>query len=114
MKFYLDEDLSPRIAERLRRKGIDAVCAFEVGNVQISDREQLAYAARECRSLVTRNTRHFILLAQDAIRRQEPHAGIILCAPSIRGSEIQTIAERLVRVAKQFPEGLGGYDMLYL
>lgn len=78
MTFYLDEDVSPKIAERLRKKGIDTVNAIEAGNLQLSDREQLACAAREGRSIVTRNVRHFIVLAQEAIRRQEPHAGIIL------------------------------------
>lgn len=114
MKFYLDEDLSPRIAESLRRRGVDAISAFEVGNVQMSDREQLAYAAREGRCLVTRNARHFVLLSHEAIRRQEPHAGVILCPSSVRGFEIRAVVDALMRVAKRFPEGLGGYDVLYL
>lgn len=114
MKLYLDEDLSPQISERLRKRGIDAVSAFEAGNVQLSDGEQLAYAALEKRSLVTRNARHFLVLAREAIRRQQPHAGIILCSPSIRGYEIGTIIRGLTRLARQFPEGLGDYDVLYL
>jgi predicted nuclease of predicted toxin-antitoxin system len=114
VKFYLDEDLSPRIAESLRKKGIDALSAHDVGNVQLSDREQLAYAAREGRCLVTRNARHFVILSQEAIAHQEPHAGILLCSPSRRGFEIRTIVDALARVAKQFPKGLGGYDVLYL
>ncbi len=114
MKFYLDEDLSPRIAESLRKRGIHALSAHDVGNVQLSDREQLAYAAREDRCLVTRNARHFVVLSQEAIARQEPHAGILLCSPSRRGFEIRTIVDALARVAKQFPKGLGGYDVLYL
>jgi predicted nuclease of predicted toxin-antitoxin system len=114
VKFYLDEDLTPQIAERLRKRGFDAVSAFEAGNAQISDRQQLTYAARAGRCLVTRNVRHFVILAQDAIRRQEPHAGIILCPPRIRGFEIGAIVDALTRLAKRFPEGLGPYDVLYL
>jgi predicted nuclease of predicted toxin-antitoxin system len=114
MRFYLDEDLSPQIAERLRKRGIDAVSALEAGNIQLSDREQLAHAAQAGRCLVTRNVRHFVLLAQDAIRRQQPHAGIILCPPSIRGFEIRAIVDALTRLAKRFPRGLGEYDVLYL
>ena len=114
MKFYLDEDVSPKIAERLRKRGIDAVSAIEAGNLQLSDREQLACAAREGRCLVTRNVRHFIVLAQEAIRRHEPHAGIILCPPSMRGFEVKSIADALTRVAKRFPGGLGEFDVLYL
>jgi hypothetical protein len=114
MKFYLDEDLSPQIAERLRKRGINTVSAFEAGNVQLSDREQLAYAAQAGRCLVTRNVRHFILLAQEAIRQQELHAGIILCPPSIRGFETGAIVDALTRLARHFPRGLGEYDVLYL
>ena len=114
MKFYLDEDLAPQIAARLRTKGIDAVSALEVGNVQLPDSNQLRYAGREGRCLVTRNVRHFVVLAQDAIRRQEPHAGIVLCPPSIRGFEIMKITAALTRLARQFPKGLGEFDVLYL
>jgi uncharacterized protein DUF5615 len=35
MKFYLDEDLSHKIAEHLRKLGADAVSALEVGNTQL-------------------------------------------------------------------------------
>ena len=114
MRFYLDEDLSPRIAEWLRRRGIDAVSAFEVGNIQLSDRDQLAYATREGRCLVTRNARHFVFLSHEAVRQQKAHAGIIVCPSSVRGSEIRAIANRLIQAAKQFPDGLGNYDVLYL
>lgn len=114
MKFNLDEDLSPQIAERLRKRGIDTVSAFEIGNVQLSDREQLAYAAEAGRCLVTRNVRHFVVLAREAVRREQPHAGIILCPSSIRGFEVRIIVDALTRLAKRFPEGLDEYDALYL
>ncbi len=114
MKFHLDEDLSPKVAERLRKRGADAVSALEVGNAQLSDREQLRFAARGGRCLVTRNVRHFAVLARDAIRRNEPHAGIILCPPSIRGYEIAKIVAALVRVSQQYPTGLGEFDVVYL
>lgn len=114
MKFYLDEDLSPRIAEGLRRGDIDTISAHEVGNVQLSDREQLAFAASKGRSLVTRNARHFAVLALEAVRVQLPHARIAICPPSLLGSEIRAIMERLVRIARQYPKGLGPYDVIYL
>ncbi|MEW6681828.1 MAG: DUF5615 family PIN-like protein [Nitrospirota bacterium] len=114
MKLYLDEDLSPTLAQMLRRKGIDAVSAHEIGNLQLADPEQLAYAGREGRCLVTRNARHFVMLARDAIHRQTPHAGILLISPRFTGAEVRTLTDRLSRTAKQYPTGLGPYDILYL
>ena len=114
MKFYLDEDLAPQIAERLRKMGLDAVSALEVGNAQLSDRDQLRFAAQQGRCLVTRNARHFVLLAQAAIRHPDPHAGIVLCSPSIRGFESGKIASALLRLARQFSDGLGPYDVVYV
>ena len=114
MKFYLDANLSPKIAELLRRRGFDAVSALDVQKAQSSDQEQLDLAAREGRCLVTKNARDFIDLSEEAIRRQVPHAGMILCPPSMRGYEFGAIAEALIRVANLYPGGLGGYDVLYL
>ncbi len=114
MKFYPDEDLSPRIAVALRREGIDAISAYEAGRTQISDSEQLAYAAGDNRCLVTRNARHFIMLSREAINRQQPHAGILLCSHRLTGAEFRSIARRLIQITKQYPHGLGPYDILYL
>ena len=114
MKFYLDADLPYHIAERLRRKGYDAVAASEVGNRQTSDREQLLYAARDGRCLVTRNIRHFVALSHQAVVRQEPHAGIILCPSTLKGNEVGMIADGLIRIAQRIPAGLGNYDAIFL
>ena len=53
MKYYLDEDLSPRISELLKRQGIDSASSHEIGMTQASDLEQLMLAGRKKRCLVT-------------------------------------------------------------
>lgn len=114
MKLYLDEDLPPAVAAALRRRGLDVRTTAEAGNQQLSDRVQLEYAAKVGRCLVTRNVRDFIHLAQEALQRQRPHAGILLCSAAHRGNEIRRMAEALAKVAAAYPTGLGEYDVIFL
>ena len=60
MKIYIDEDISPKVSVILRKRGIDAVSAHEVGMLEASDENQLSYAVAEGRVLVTRNRDDFI------------------------------------------------------
>ena len=55
MRFYLDEDLSPRVAAIGRSLGLDVVSAIEVGHRGLDDEDQLLVAARDGRCLVTDN-----------------------------------------------------------
>ena len=113
MKVYLDEDLSPLIAQLLRRHGIDATGAQEVGNAQMDDRAQLGYATREGRAIVTANVVDFIELARDAVATNTEHAGIILVPSSFRGDELQPIADAIFEALKPYRDGLYGV-VLYI
>lgn len=108
MKVYLDEDLSPAIAELLRQYGMDATSAQEVGNVQLGDRAQLAYATRGGRAIVTANVVDFIDLAHEAVASNTEHAGIILVPSSFRGDEFQAIADGILEALKPYHGGLRG------
>ncbi|MBI3637255.1 MAG: DUF5615 family PIN-like protein [Candidatus Rokubacteria bacterium] len=113
MKLYLDEDLSPAIADFLRQKHIDAISALEVGNVQLDDRGQLAYAAREGRAIVTANVVDFVELAHDAVATNTEHAGIVLVPSSFRGDEFRAIADAIFEALKPYPDNLRGH-VLYI
>ena len=108
MKLYLDEDLSPTIAEILRRKRIDAIAAYEAGNIQLEDRSQLDYATREGRAIVTANVVDFIELAHAAVASNTEHAGIVLVPSSFRGDEFQAIANAVFEAVKPYRTGLRG------
>jgi len=111
--FYLDENLPPAIAEALRRRGLDAVSAHDVGLSGTSDPAQLAFAAGEGRCLVTCDLRHFVELGREAVRHRRPHAGIILCPASL-GDDIGAAARALTRVAARYPDGFGEYGVIFL
>ena len=113
MRFYLDEDLAPAIAVALRARGVDAVSAHDVGHLELGDKEQLAFAARQGRCLVTGNARDFRSLGQDAVAQRQPHAGIVLCPPKIHSLGIGTVVNALIAIAERYPAGLGEYDVLY-
>jgi predicted nuclease of predicted toxin-antitoxin system len=81
LRFLLDEDMSQRVAEGLRARGIDAVSVHEIGrgNRRISDQEQLAYASGEDRVFVTYNRGDFQALDAAWRRQGRRHAGILWC-----------------------------------
>ena len=92
MKLLLDEDLSPRIAEALRKLGVDAVSVHEAGRQGLSDREQLAYAASEKRCLVTRNRNDYVILTREVFDRSEPHEGVLVVSSSLPPDDFGRIA----------------------
>lgn len=108
MKLHLDEDLSPVIAEILRRRGLDVSSAHEVGATQLSDAQQLHHATHAERVLVTRNLRDFVVLGGESIARGQAHAGIILVSAAFRGNEFAGIADAVERIVTANPGGLRG------
>jgi glycosyltransferase involved in cell wall biosynthesis len=107
--FYLDENLSPRIAEMLRARGLDALSAHEVpGNIQLDDRSQLLYAAGAHRAIVTCDIEDFAELTGEFIATNREHAGIVLVPPSFRTDDFAAIADAVEQMARDYPGGLVG------
>ncbi len=74
IRFHLDEDVDPAIAEGLRRRGLDVTTSQEVGLLGALDPIQLAHAAAESRVLFTHDDDHLALHAEGV-----EHAGIAYC-----------------------------------
>ncbi len=114
MKYYLDEDLSPRIAEILRKIGVDAVSAHERGMNGASDREQMELAVREKRCLVTRNRNDFIRLTLQFFNDQLPHYGVLIVPYTLPGNQFTRIARLLQVFDLKSKRGLGSYQVDFL
>lgn len=114
MKFYLDEDLSPKIARLVRSKGIDCKSAHEVGMVEVSDLDQLRFASGESRVLVTRNRDDFIRLTIRFFNDSLPHHGVLIIPHTIPGDRFSFMANALVQYGIDHPTGMPPYAIDFL
>jgi len=74
VKLLLDENLSPWVAETLRKDGLDAVHVRDRGLLKADDHVVLERAYGDDRILVTCNVDDFLKLA----RARELHPGVVL------------------------------------
>jgi hypothetical protein len=114
MKFYLDEDLSPKIAEILRRSGIDTLSTHEAGMREASDQRQLDFAAAEKRCLVTRNRDDFIRLTVRFFNDQRSHCGVLIVPYTLPGDQFSRIAKLIKKFSSHHPKGLAPYSIAFL
>jgi len=98
---YLDEDEDPLVARRHRASGYDIVSAHDAGMLGASDEEQLAYAARERRALVTFNIKDFAPLHARWLRDGRWNAGIIVSRQYKRAEigELLRLLENVLQLA---------------
>ncbi|MDX9956112.1 MAG: DUF5615 family PIN-like protein [Anaerolineae bacterium] len=83
LRFHLDEHISPKVAEALRRHGVDVTTTIGADLRTASDTAQLDFCRREMRVLVTQDAdflRHS--------RTDNAHAGIVYCNSQRTISEI--------------------------
>ena len=114
MRYYLDEDLSPRIAWLVREEGVDATSSHDQGNNTLDDARQLAYAAAEGRCFVTRNRDDFIRLTVQCFEHGAPHAGVLIVPRSMPSDRFSLIAQALLRYAESRPQGMNPYTIDFL
>ncbi len=72
MRFYLDENVAFAVARMLRVAGIDTLTVSYAGMRGKTDPEQLAYATRLGRVLVTRDVDF-----EELARQSSEHAGVV-------------------------------------
>lgn len=111
MKYYLDEDLSPIIAELVRKQGGDCISAHEVDMLQATDLEQLEFAIKQKRCLVTKNRDDFIRLTSRFFNSNLAHHGVLIIPSSIEGDRFSLIAAKLVKYAHKHRGGMSPYTI---
>jgi predicted nuclease of predicted toxin-antitoxin system len=83
LKFHLDENVNPNVAQELRRRGVEVTTNVEAGLTGRSDEDQLAFSAATARVLVTGDS-DFLRLHNQGLR----HSGLAFCHATMTVGEI--------------------------
>jgi predicted nuclease of predicted toxin-antitoxin system len=97
MRFLLDEDLSPAVAEVARGSGLDVLSVHEIDRRGFDDATQLRLAARDERIFVTRNRDDFLTLTLQFFQAGSAHAGVLIVPYSLPNNRPERIARALKR-----------------
>lgn len=114
LRFFLDEHLSPRIAEIARGLGVDVTSVVERGTAGLSDEEQLSAAAADGRGLVTQDRADFLALTVTFFSGGRPHAGIALVPSSLPTNYFTGIARAIAHLAAAHANDDLAYAIVYL
>ena len=93
-KLHLNEHISWRIAEQLRKLGFDVTSTLELGMVDEDDDVQLAFAVSQQRAVVSINHKHFAPLHDQYAAEGKEHWGIILSTEEA----VPVLRRRLLRL----------------
>lgn len=97
MRFLLDEDLTPEIAEIARGLGLDVLSVHEIERRGFTDEDQLRFSTSQDRIFVTRNRDDFIRLTVDFFQTGEAHLGLLIVPRSLPNHRPARIAHALKR-----------------
>lgn len=94
---YLDEDVSVVVADMLEARGFSAVTTRDAGRQGATDTEQLEYAARHDRILVTHNRVDFEELHRLYLAKGRENWGIIVLGRRRPGMLVANLLKLLNR-----------------
>ena len=97
ISLYLDEDVDVLLADLIRARGFDVVTTRDMGNLNASDEQQLAYAVHQQTTFLTHNRTDFEELATTYFATNQHHAGIIIAVRH----PVHEIARRLLIILNQ-------------
>jgi predicted nuclease of predicted toxin-antitoxin system len=98
VRFYLDQNVTPRVSAAARRLGLDVTDWQEAGMENASDEEQLAYATEQRRAIVSCDVEDFVDLARRWTEEERRHAGIVCVTRQISADDSGAVARALLRL----------------
>ncbi len=113
MRFLLDEDVNPAVAEIARGLGMEVVSVHAIDRLGLPDEEQLRFSASENRIIITRNRDDFIRLGLMFFQTGEHYEGVLIVPRSLPNNRPDRIAHALRRWQEQPGDrGSGFVDFL--
>lgn len=100
LRLYLDRHIKKQLAVDLRQRGYDVLSTEEASMDTASDEDQLAFAAKEDRAILTFNTRDFAPLHEQWPSDAKPHAGIIV-SQQLGSRHYGILLSRMLRLLDQ-------------
>ncbi|MBI4408133.1 MAG: DUF5615 family PIN-like protein, partial [Gemmatimonadetes bacterium] len=97
MRFLLDEDVNPRVAELAWELGLDVSSVHEIKRRGLTDHDQLQHAAEDGRVFVTRNLDDYLFWTAELFRSGERHAGVLFIPRGLPNDHPDWIARALKR-----------------
>lgn len=102
LRIFFDEDVSANIVANLRQRGFDVSSARDAMRLQLSDDQQLAFAASEKRVIFTHNRLDFEDLHHRYVESDVVHYGIIIAKR--RQSDSLVVSKLLELIDSTSPE----------
>jgi predicted nuclease of predicted toxin-antitoxin system len=107
VKLLLDEQISGKVAERLRERGHDALAVTADATLRgLSDSELFEAAQRQKQAVVTYNRVDFEAIIREYAAANREHHGLVIVHPvRFPSQEFSRLAKALAALADDFPPG---------
>jgi predicted nuclease of predicted toxin-antitoxin system len=113
VRYLLDEDVNPAVADVARGLGLDVTSVHELGRWGLPDEEQLRFATSEGRILVTRNRNDFIRLLRATYASGEECTIVLVLPYTLPNQDAARMAHALKRWHDRYVAyGNPGYGFL--
>lgn len=105
-KFLLDEQISPKVAERARAAGVDVKSVSDFSLTGHDDRTNFRAAIDEGRILVTYNIRDYVTLYDDFLKEGRKIPGLVVAdVRTIPTDDIRGLAVALTELSAAIAKG---------